>query len=186
MKPHPQPYWLRLRFHGISHGLKFARQLSNFTPVCALGSAFRFPPAPNKNSTPPGCCSYLEQGTGIEPAFTAWEAVVLPIYEPCVPQHCTTAGRKKQPICVETFLFFSGLFLNGGQIAPILLMLHSNYAFHQHSFYLHTTVQQGYSYQSLPPNSSLFVYFTTDTPVAQESCQLPRWFSPSYVETRKY
>ena len=26
----------------------------------------------------------LEQGTGIEPAFTAWEAVVLPIYEPCV------------------------------------------------------------------------------------------------------
>ena len=29
----------------------------------------------------------LEQGTGIEPAFTAWEAVVLPIYEPCV-FHC--------------------------------------------------------------------------------------------------
>jgi hypothetical protein len=38
-----------------------------------------------------------------------------------VLQHCTTAGRKKQPICVETFLFFSGLFLNGGQIAPLLL-----------------------------------------------------------------
>ena len=27
--------------------------------------------------------SFLEQGTGVEPAFTAWEAVVLPIYEPC-------------------------------------------------------------------------------------------------------
>ena len=26
----------------------------------------------------------MEQGTGVEPAFTAWEAVVLPIYEPCV------------------------------------------------------------------------------------------------------
>ena len=26
----------------------------------------------------------MEQGTGIEPAFTAWEAVVLPIYEPCI------------------------------------------------------------------------------------------------------
>ena len=26
---------------------------------------------------------YMEQGTGVEPAFTAWEAVVLPIYEPC-------------------------------------------------------------------------------------------------------
>ena len=29
-------------------------------------------------------CGFLEQGTGIEPAFTAWEAVVLPIYEPCI------------------------------------------------------------------------------------------------------
>ena len=26
----------------------------------------------------------MEQGTGVEPAFTAWEAVVLPIYEPCM------------------------------------------------------------------------------------------------------
>ena len=26
---------------------------------------------------------YLEQDTGVEPAFTAWEAVVLPIYESC-------------------------------------------------------------------------------------------------------
>lgn len=31
-----------------------------------------------------GGLSCLEQGTGIEPAFTAWEAVVLPIYEPCI------------------------------------------------------------------------------------------------------
>ena len=51
------------------------------------------------SNSPPGCCiqmgsipenekgtllGALEQGTGIEPAFTAWEAVVLPIYEPCV------------------------------------------------------------------------------------------------------
>ena len=49
-------------------------------------------------NSPPDCCIWmgsipikkdtlsgvLEQGTGIEPAFTAWEAVVLPIYEPCV------------------------------------------------------------------------------------------------------
>ena len=26
----------------------------------------------------------MEQDTGVEPAFTAWEAVVLPIYESCV------------------------------------------------------------------------------------------------------
>ena len=37
-----------------------------------------------KDSTPDGVLSFLEQGTGVEPAFTAWEAVVLPIYEPCV------------------------------------------------------------------------------------------------------
>ena len=39
---------------------------------------------PIKERTPPdGGVLSLEQGTGIEPAFTAWEAVVLPIYEPC-------------------------------------------------------------------------------------------------------
>ena len=27
---------------------------------------------------------FMEQDTGVEPAFTAWEAVVLPIYESCV------------------------------------------------------------------------------------------------------
>ena len=33
---------------------------------------------------PVGWCFRLEQDTGVEPAFTAWEAVVLPIYESCV------------------------------------------------------------------------------------------------------
>ena len=27
--------------------------------------------------------SELEQGTGVEPALTAWEAAVIPIYQPC-------------------------------------------------------------------------------------------------------
>ena len=40
--------------------------------------------------------SFLEQGTGIEPAFTAWEAVVLPIYEPCEWLHYSKAVFKKQ------------------------------------------------------------------------------------------
>ena len=26
----------------------------------------------------------LEQGTGVEPALTAWEAAVIPIYQPCI------------------------------------------------------------------------------------------------------
>ena len=33
---------------------------------------------------PCGVLFALEQDTGVEPAFTAWEAVVLPIYESCV------------------------------------------------------------------------------------------------------
>ena len=45
---------------------------------------------------------FLEQGTGIEPAFTAWEAVVLPIYEPCRDcRYYIKAGRKIQPLFVE-------------------------------------------------------------------------------------
>ena len=38
----------------------------------------------------------MEQGTGIEPAFTAWEAVVLPIYEPCVGSHYNRPSGKFQ------------------------------------------------------------------------------------------
>ena len=29
------------------------------------------------------CLPFLEQGTGVEPALTAWEAAVIPIYQPC-------------------------------------------------------------------------------------------------------
>ena len=36
-----------------------------------------------KERHPCGCLSFLEQGTGVEPALTAWEAAVIPIYQPC-------------------------------------------------------------------------------------------------------
>lgn len=44
----------------------------------------------------------MEQGTGIEPAFTAWEAVVLPIYEPCVDDwgYYSRQSRKFQALFV--------------------------------------------------------------------------------------
>ena len=35
--------WLRSQNDGLSHGLKIARQLSIFTPVCALVPPFRVP-----------------------------------------------------------------------------------------------------------------------------------------------
>ena len=44
----------------------------------------------------------LEQDTGVEPAFTAWEAVVLPIYESCgCFWYYSRPDLKFQPIFVE-------------------------------------------------------------------------------------
>ena len=40
--------------------------------------------------------SNLEQGTGIEPASSAWEADVLPMYEPCKWSYHTTLYRLLQ------------------------------------------------------------------------------------------
>ena len=48
----------------------------------------------------------MEQGTGIEPAFTAWEAVVLPIYEPCVFPYYTRGACKKQALFVAARAIF--------------------------------------------------------------------------------
>ena len=40
--------------------------------------------APKKYDHPKGGRIFLEQGTGVEPALTAWEAAVIPIYQPCI------------------------------------------------------------------------------------------------------
>ena len=37
-----------------------------------------------KRKTPVRVSFFLEQGTGVEPALTAWEAAVIPIYQPCI------------------------------------------------------------------------------------------------------
>lgn len=41
-----------------------------------------------------------EQDTGIEPAFSAWEADVLPIYESCIRLGQAPANRKILPRCM--------------------------------------------------------------------------------------
>ena len=44
---------------------------------------------------------FVEQDTGVEPAFTAWEAVVLPIYESCALCEYYSKGQWKiQPLFV--------------------------------------------------------------------------------------
>ena len=45
----------------------------------------------------------MEQGTGVEPAWLAWEARVIPIYEPCV--------RFSAPHNARTVLIIADLFL---------------------------------------------------------------------------
>ena len=41
-------------------------------------------PYSKKKRHPFGWRFFLEQGTGVEPASAAWEAAVLPMYEPCL------------------------------------------------------------------------------------------------------
>ena len=39
----------------------------------------------------------LEQGTGVEPALTAWEAAVIPIYQPCERCYYSRSAGVLQP-----------------------------------------------------------------------------------------
>ena len=48
----------------------------------------------------------MEQDTGVEPAFTAWEAVVLPIYESCIGVIIAEAGVKFNPFLSIAYRFF--------------------------------------------------------------------------------
>ena len=41
----PHPYWMRPKIKGLSHGLKIARSLSIFAPVCGLVPPFRVHPS---------------------------------------------------------------------------------------------------------------------------------------------
>ena len=45
----------------------------------------------------------MEQGTGVEPALTAWEAAVIPIYQPCKSEQGTVYHNeleKAREICL--------------------------------------------------------------------------------------
>ena len=80
--------------HGVSH-ISLAKQISQIP----LGIYFV------EKSTAKRCF-FLEQGTGIEPAFTAWEAVVLPIYESCIGAIIAEAGVKFNPFLSIAYRFF--------------------------------------------------------------------------------
>ena len=38
----------------------------------------------------------MEQGTGVEPAYLAWEARVIPIYQPCIGWIIIAQHQKKR------------------------------------------------------------------------------------------
>ena len=63
---------------------------------------------------PVGGLLVLEQDTGVEPAFTAWEAVVLPIYESCIAWcgYYIRGKWKIQPLFVDRGgrIFACGLY----------------------------------------------------------------------------
>ena len=62
---------------------------TDFVNLCAkfdlqqTKHVLRLIPLQKKDGHPSGDRLFLEQGTGVEPALTAWEAAVIPIYQPC-------------------------------------------------------------------------------------------------------
>ena len=63
---HPQG--AQSEIYGLSHGLKSARQLSIFTPVCGLVSPFQVPPRHKKYRHTDVCLYFLVREAGLEPA----------------------------------------------------------------------------------------------------------------------
>jgi len=60
------PYRMHSAVHGLSHGLKIARPLSIFTPVCAPVPPFQVPPGPKEKGHPFGCPFLLVREAGLE------------------------------------------------------------------------------------------------------------------------
>jgi len=61
---HPQG--VQSEIYGLSHGLKIARQLSIFTPVCGLVPPFQVPPEHKKYGYPIGYPYFLVREAGLE------------------------------------------------------------------------------------------------------------------------
>ena len=80
--------WFELASRHPANGIAIRRNpasplnLTRFAQVEAASSTL--PAAFQKEKPPKGWFFFLEQGTGVEPALTAWEAAVIPIYQPCI------------------------------------------------------------------------------------------------------
>ena len=68
--------------NGLSHGLKIARQLSIFTPVCALVSPFRVPRCMQKIAIPNGMTIFWYTGRDSNPQPSEPESDALSIEPP--------------------------------------------------------------------------------------------------------
>lgn len=62
-------------------------------PLCFL-MPYRFQKRETHHTV---CLPFLEQGTGVEPALTAWEAAVIPIYQPCERCYYNRSAGDLQP-----------------------------------------------------------------------------------------
>ena len=63
----PHPYRVRSDTHGLSHGLKIARPLSIFTPVCGLVSPYQVLRHTSEKSDSECCRTFLAGALGLEP-----------------------------------------------------------------------------------------------------------------------
>ena len=94
-------YGSRPDIHGLSHGLKIARQLSIFTPVCGLVPPFRIPIRWQKEKPHRMVWFFfLAEDEGFEPPQTESESGVLPLHK----------SSKRNDIIIRTSLKKSSVF----------------------------------------------------------------------------
>ena len=74
-----QSYGLPSVINGLSHGLKIARPLSIFAPVCALVSPFQVRAQNQKSPTPNGVGLFWQGHKDLNPEPTVLETAALPI-----------------------------------------------------------------------------------------------------------
>ena len=97
------PYRMRPATNGFSHGLKIARPLSIFAPVCELVPPFRIPIRAKRKATPNGVAFFLAEDEGFEPPQTESESGVLPL-------HKSSIARDNMDI-IQPFFKMSSTFL---------------------------------------------------------------------------
>ena len=99
-----QPYRLPSLLHGLSHGLKIARQLSIFAPVCALVPPFRVHPSYKKFQRPIWVSGIFGTPKGTRLHFRQMRKLWFASVEPSAATvHRTVAFKSSSPLLLAKY-----------------------------------------------------------------------------------